>query len=180
MSKASDVRDYRVSSGRLGRVGLLAGAGALGIIIKVASNQYWSGTVKAWILLSSLLIVGLFVFLAARIATRVDSQKITLRGLVHIRTFRWSDIQEIRAEVNPAAFHHAAPREIAFLYDQAGRRFGLPNLNEKNLDEHYTNLRREVEAIREIWTRQRGAEWSPRPEAQRQIAERQRHSVSPS
>lgn len=155
-------RVYRLSGRRFGLICLCMGAGTLALVAKVSGEPYWSGAVKASILVPGLLIIGLFCVLAFRSATMTDAAKITVQGLLRRRSVAWPDVRDICSEMNIGAYaSRRAPKQIAVLYHLSGRRIPLPNINDKNLAELHTSLDRELEAIREIWARQRGPQWVP-------------------
>lgn len=94
-----------------------------------------------------------------RSATIVDEEYVTLRGL-RARRIAWSQVQGIETEVRVVTRPDGGrPLEGVVIQVGDGRRRRLPHLHEANVPA----LRREVEALRELWTRGRGAGWTPEP-----------------
>jgi hypothetical protein len=169
-------QEYRVSESAFGWVLVMMAFGAVALLVSVCTDAAMPGPLKAGVLG-----VGLAAFAAVPVwawlsRTVRGPDGLAVRGLLRTRTFAWPDIQDIRIEPNPAAqLGFDSPRNLAFLYDGAGRRVALPHLNEKNLAKLGLTLATEVEAIRSAWHRQRGPHWAPLPRAQRRIDQHTRY-----
>ncbi|MEU5598591.1 hypothetical protein [Streptomyces sp. NPDC020298] len=64
---------------------------------------------------------------------------------LRVRKWTWREIDDLRVETDGNA-RGSAPRHRAWLYDSAGRRISLPNVNERFV----ADLRAEVEVLRGI------------------------------
>ncbi|MFF3445942.1 PH domain-containing protein [Streptomyces sp. NPDC002667] len=96
-----------------------------------------------------------------RSSTTADLEAIHVHGVFKRRRLAWEDIQDIRAEGNPAAVRREnAPKVLVYAYGRDGRRTLLPFL-----DNLHVNVGREVGALLEAWEELRGADWAPSPEA---------------
>lgn len=108
--------------------------------------------------------VGLALFLltycVVRSVTVVDDAGLTLRWL-RTRRLAWCDLVAVELEHNaPASAERKRPVMGVVVYHRDGRRVSLPNV----IDTRSLRAHREVEVIREVWERHRGADWTPRPE----------------
>lgn len=106
--------------------------------------------------------LGLFVltFCVVRGVTVVDDGGITIRWL-RTRRLAWPDLLAVELEHNaPASAERKRPVMGVVVYHRDGRRLTLPNV----IDTRGLVAHREAQAIREVWERRRGADWTPRPE----------------
>lgn len=91
-----------------------------------------------------------------RSGTVVGPEHITVRDMGMRRT-AWRDV--IAIEVEDSAVEGTKPLECVAIYHRDGRRIVLAGLTgSRTLSVH-----REVRAIREMWERRRGEDWTPRP-----------------
>jgi hypothetical protein len=121
----------------------------------------------------------LLTFCVVRGVTVVDDTGLTLRWL-RTRRFAWPDLVAVELEHNaPASAERKRPVMGVVVYHRDGRRLSLPNV----IDTRSLSAHREVQAIRDVWERHRGAGWTPRPEvteaarAQADASERNQNSV---
>lgn len=106
--------------------------------------------------------LGLFLltFCVVRGVTVVDDGGITIRWL-RTRRLAWPDLLAVELEHNvPASAERKRPVMGVVVYHRDGRRLTLPNV----IDTRGLVAHREVQAIREVWERRRGEDWTPRPE----------------
>ncbi|MEO3761974.1 hypothetical protein [Streptomyces sp. B8F3] len=106
--------------------------------------------------------LGLFLltYCVVRGVTIVDDTGLTLRWL-RTRRFAWRDLVAVELEHNaPASAERKRPVMGVVVYHRDGRRLTLPNV----IDTRSLLAHREAQAIREVWERHRGADWTPRPE----------------
>ncbi|MFW6692325.1 PH domain-containing protein [Streptomyces sp. MAR4 CNX-425] len=121
----------------------------------------------------------LLAFCVVRGVTFVDEDGLTLRWL-RTRRLAWRDLVAVELEHNaPASAERKRPVMSVVVYTRDGRRVSLPNV----IDTRSLRAEREVEVIREVWERCRGADWTPRPEVavaartEAEAAERTRNSL---
>ncbi|WP_431045700.1 PH domain-containing protein [Streptomyces sp. P1-3] len=109
------------------------------------------------------LVAPLVVLLVAavwRSMTIVDQDHVAVRRVFRTRRTAWCDIQAIEIDGNAAAVaDETQPTGIVTIYDRDGRRFTLPHLH----DRRGLSVYQEVLAMREMWERQRGEDWTPLP-----------------
>ncbi|WP_406368897.1 PH domain-containing protein [Streptomyces sp. NBC_00647] len=112
--------------------------------------------VIAWVAL-----MGWLFYATLHCSTTADIKSIRVRGMVRRRRLAWEDIQDIRAEANPAAAmqSHAA-QVIVHAYGRDGSKVLLPFL-----DDLHVNVERELGVLLEAWEELRGADWAPDPDA---------------
>ncbi|RLL68014.1 hypothetical protein D7M15_15495 [Streptomyces sp. Z26] len=106
------------------------------------------------------------------VTTRCDEHGVTARAAFGTRTTAWPDVQGIEVDAPPSGQIAAegTPRRFAVVYDATGRRYSLPNLD----DRRCAALDHEVDHLRAVWQRHRGADWQPLTEVQDRIT-RRRH-----
>jgi hypothetical protein len=131
-----------------------------GLAMTCAAVGWADGVVRgdAGLLTMRLLVAGLIVGLAAvvlwriaRMGTVVRSDHVELRDLWSTVRVPWCDVKRIGVTRAPKLdITEGGPREYAWLYDRAGRRFDLLCVNDKDLGRR-RNLQDEVEAIRATW-----------------------------
>ncbi|AXK34119.1 hypothetical protein DVA86_17105 [Streptomyces armeniacus] len=119
-------------------------------------------------------LLGFVAFLIARAPTAVtlcDEQGLTARSVFRTRTTAWRDVQGIEVDEPPSGQIAAegTPRRFAVVYDAAGERYTLPQLDDRRCQ---GGLDHEVADLRRVWQRYRGADWAPVPEVQDRIAHR--------
>ncbi|MEU6275285.1 PH domain-containing protein [Streptomyces populi] len=106
-------------------------------------------------------LMGWLFYTTLRSSTTADLEAIHVRGVFRQRLLAWQDIQDIRAEGNPAAARRvSAPEVLVYAYGRDGRRMLLPFLDNLHVD-----VGREVGVLREAWEELRGADWAPNVEA---------------
>ncbi|WP_407561942.1 hypothetical protein [Streptomyces sp. 184] len=106
--------------------------------------------------------LGLFLlaFCAFRGVTVVDDDGLMIRWL-RTRRLAWPDLVAVELEHNaPASAERKRPVMGVVVYHRDGRRISLPNV----IDSRGLQAHREAVAIRGVWQRHRGANWTPRPE----------------
>ncbi|AFU03006.1 hypothetical protein [Nocardia brasiliensis] len=127
------------------------------------------------VLLGAVVLIGAVITVAylahRRSATITDRGQLTIRSLWQTRVLAWPDIQLIEIEANVAAVGQAdVAREIAVVYDHAGRKYVLPHLDSRS----EPLLHAEVDRIRLVWAQFRGADWTLLPEVTVQAARSRR------
>ncbi|MFI6409159.1 PH domain-containing protein [Streptomyces sp. NPDC050548] len=125
---------------------------------------------------------GLFVLLPLALAaawmgiaprwwrTLVGPGGITVRRVVRSRDWAWHDIYALRVEPHPAQ-RRADAQSLTYLYDNDGRRFLLPHLDDWQLPD----LEAELADLHSEAARYRGMDWEPRPAVEARIRERAAH-----
>ncbi|MGW2701201.1 PH domain-containing protein [Streptomyces sp. NPDC001340] len=133
-----------------------------------------SGDLPRWVPVS---LAALYLVLIARLAlymrrarTLVGARGVTARRALTERSRAWHDIYDIRAERIPNSNAYA-DKWITYLYDTDGRRFVLPHMDGRQLDDPPT----EVARLREAAARHRGMGWDRRPEVEARIRRRAGH-----
>lgn len=156
----SDRREYRYSGGSWLWVGLAAPfVVGIGLIAQMTQDDDVPVVVPGAI--GAVLVALLVLVLRASTvtATITDATHLTARGAFRTHVTAWPDVQGIEIEVNPGAGAQGAPSRMVVLYDASGRRRILPHLNDRNTPD----LAHEVAALREVWMRHRGEDWTPAP-----------------
>lgn len=169
---------YRVSPKVIAAAIAAAAFGLIGLIRKVAGDETLGAAGKTWFIGGTTVLIGLLLLWVSRFATTVTGDHITARG-AKTRRIPWSDIQDIRIEVNPGSLMKSgAPKQHVIVYRTSGARVILPYLNQKNLDSRKLVLETEVAALRATWQERRGPQWRPVPQVQQAAATMARYGVS--
>ncbi|MEU9855676.1 PH domain-containing protein [Streptomyces sp. NPDC047974] len=161
-------RTYRIKPGRMTALYVAAGLGLPAALIPLHTEEFVPGWVK-WLVTSAVLgFVGWIAYAARNLSTTADRQGIHVRGFFRRRRIAWADVQDIRAVPNPsAAMGQGQPRVISYAYGRGGRRVQL-----HYLDDHHVHVEREIEALRAVWQRLRGEDWTEDAAAARRIDRR--------
>lgn len=110
----------------------------------------------AWVAL-----MGWLFYATLRCSTIADIKAIHARGMVKRRRLAWEDIQDIRAEVNPAsAVQSGAPNVLVHAYGRDGSKVLLPFV-----DDVHVNVERELGLLLDSWVELRGEDWAPDQQA---------------
>ncbi|MET9911236.1 PH domain-containing protein [Streptomyces sp. NPDC006476] len=109
--------------------------------------------------------VGLEQF---RAHTRVTEAGITAQEALRSRTWAWHEVYDIRVEHNPRGEGRSAPQWPAYLYDFEGRRFLLPHLDDRQVDDPYA----EVSALCLAAAPHRSLSWERQPRVEDLIRHR--------
>ncbi|MGA5448936.1 PH domain-containing protein [Streptomyces umbrinus] len=110
----------------------------------------------AWVAL-----MGWLFYATLRCSTIADIKAIHARGMVKRRRLAWEDIQDIRAEVNPAsAVQSGAPNVLVHAYGRDGSKVLLPFV-----DDVHVNVERELGLLLDSWVELRGEDWASDPQA---------------
>jgi hypothetical protein len=173
-------QEYRVSEERFGWFALMMACAAVGWVVMSCVDDTLPGMVKVGTIGAGLFGLVTLTISAWRASTMTGPDGVVVRGLLRTRTFAWSDIQDIRIELNPAAYlgHSGAPRNVVVLYDSTGRRVALPYVNEKNLYELGFTFATVVEAMRVAWRDHRGVDWAQLPGIQPKIDKYRRYDAT--
>ncbi|MFJ9634138.1 PH domain-containing protein [Streptomyces sp. NPDC101175] len=107
------------------------------------------------------------VLATLRALTSVDADGVTVRGAFRARRRAWHDIYDLRVEPRQKQAR-ADARWWTWLYDNDGRRFLLPNVDDWQLPD----LRAEIDDLRSVAAEHRGMPWEPRPAVEARIRER--------
>ncbi|MGW3104937.1 PH domain-containing protein [Streptomyces sp. NPDC001100] len=102
--------------------------------------------------------------------TSVDADGVTVRGAFRVRRRAWHDIYDLRVEERSKQAR-ADVRWWTWLYDNDGRRFLLPNVDDWQLPD----LRAEIDDLRTVAAAHRGMTWESRPEVEARIRLRAGH-----
>ncbi|MEV4033869.1 PH domain-containing protein [Streptomyces umbrinus] len=136
------------------------GLGTLSMLVALlgaempASFRY--PVLAAWVAL-----MGWLFYATLRCSTIADIKAIHARGMVKHRRLAWEDIQDIRAEVNPAsAVQSGAPNVLVHAYGRDGSKVLLPFV-----DDVHVNVERELGLLLDSWVALRGEDWAPDPQA---------------
>jgi hypothetical protein len=106
-------------------------------------------------------LMGWLFHTTLRCSTTADLEAIRVHGVFGQRRLAWEDIQDIRAEGNPAAARKdTAPDVLVYAYGRDGRRMLLPFLDNLHVD-----VGHEVGALLEAWAELRGPDRAPSLEA---------------
>lgn len=110
----------------------------------------------AWVAL-----MGWLFYATLRCSTTADIKAIHTRGMVKRRRLAWEDIQDIRAEANPASqMQSGAPNVLVHAYGRDGTKVLLPFV-----DDLHVNVERELGLLLDSWVELRGEDWAPDPQA---------------
>ncbi len=176
MSVPGQAREYRVSGSVFATVALSALVGVATLVTAVVFDDGF-GAAKPWVVLLVVLPIALLLLRVRSSATVVTAEHLVLRGVFRTRTIPWSDVQDLRIEVNPgAAVSRRAPREVVAAYDSQGGRTILPHVNAVTLADRGLTLGSEVEAFRRTWQHRRGPGWRPSPGRRTWVAAGERQS----
>lgn len=105
--------------------------------------------------------MGWLFYATLHCSTIADIKAIHARGMVKRRRLAWEDIQDIRAEVNPAsAMQSGAPNVLVHAYGRDGTKVLLPFV-----DDIHVNVERELGLLHDSWVELRGEDWAPDPQA---------------
>ncbi len=106
----------------------------------------------AWVAL-----MGWLFYATLHCSTIADIKALHVRGMAKRRHLAWEDIQDIRAEANPAsAMQSGAPNVLVHAYGRDGSKVLLPFV-----DDLHVNVERELGLLRGSWEELRGADWAP-------------------
>ena len=143
------IRRYRLPTGRAVCISLLFGLPGISLIGSTAPDDDLPLTFRTGMLV---LIGSIYLLLACVLwsTTIVYQDHIAVRLLFRTRRTIWSDVLSIETDENPAPAR-------TLLLDRKGRLF--PLLGGVGAQAH------EVRAIKDIWERSRGEDWSPPAEA---------------
>ncbi|KAK1178599.1 PH domain-containing protein [Streptomyces sp. NBS 14/10] len=110
----------------------------------------------------------LLVVVTGASRTVVDEDHVAVRRLFRTRRTAWRDIQAIEIEGYPYSLvPRTQPAAIVVVRDRDGRKITLPHLHDKR----GLSVHQEVLAMRAIWERRRGDDWTPLPDAETTVAE---------
>lgn len=107
---------------------------------------------------SGLLLLGLILSSVLRRATIAGQDALVLQGLFGAKQVQWSRVQAIKVE-SPLAPARRGPQAQVVVYDDAGNRLELPQLDDKNI----ADLGHEASALAKMWGQRRGPQWQPAP-----------------
>ncbi|MFI9824970.1 hypothetical protein ACIHFC_31610 [Streptomyces sp. NPDC052013] len=139
------IRKYRLGTAQLVFVTLFLGLPGIPLALSIVPEEDLTPTFKA----GTMLLLGT-VYLAVlrfwRAATIVYGDHIAVRQLFRTRRTVWSDVLSIESESGAASSR-------TMLLDREGRLFALPGGVGARAED--------VRAVKDVWTRSRGGEWTP-------------------
>ncbi|MFI6245268.1 PH domain-containing protein [Streptomyces sp. NPDC051016] len=154
-------REYRMKRSRMRAFLWAIALGMLGLLAVVLPPDDLSASVKAGILIAAAALMGWLFHATLRCSTVADLKAIHVRGMARRRRLAWEDIQDIRAEANPAAAMQSdAAGVLVHAYGRDGSKVLLPFL-----DDQHVNVERELGILLGAWEELRGADWAPSPAA---------------
>lgn len=145
------------------------------LVLSSVFRAFDSNALPLWVRMGLMVFtVGCFGWIVLKLRrgrTVVTADGITVRG-AHVERHRgWHDVYDLRVEALPSSAHYQGPRHVTFLYDTEGRRFVLPHVDDRQLEDPWT----EVAALKESAARHRGAAWEQRPAVEALIRKRAAH-----
>ncbi|WP_105975674.1 PH domain-containing protein [Streptomyces geranii] len=161
-------REYRMKRSRMFLYLVPIVAITLGIPCAMVADGGPSASVTISFSVVCVTFTGWLCYAAPRCGTRVDVEGIHVRGMVTLKRLVWEDVQDIRAEGNPAAeMRNDGPAVLVFVYGRDGRRMILPSVDDQHVD-----VERELAVLTAAWQELRGGGWSPDSEAAVLISQR--------
>ncbi|MFI1016555.1 PH domain-containing protein [Streptomyces sp. NPDC020965] len=152
MSHGTLPRAYRLGSSRIGILMTVLTLFSLAVLGPVLSDGITPAWLKVLLPVFFAGLIGRAWFTAHRVGTFADARGIEVRGFFRRTRFGWAEIQDIRAQPNPAAARQPlAPAAIAYVYGRNGKRAQL-----MCLDSARVNVAQEVAALRAAWEQGRG------------------------
>jgi hypothetical protein len=123
------------------------------------------------LVLALMAVLFVWAFLSVRRGlTSVTADGVTVRGAFRVRGRAWHDIYDLRVERHPKQTA-ADAQSLTWLYDNDGRRFLLPNVDDWQLPD----VRAEIDDLRTLAAQHRGMAWESRPEVEARIRLRAGH-----
>jgi hypothetical protein len=154
-------RVYRMASHRKRAFLAVIGVGTLSVLAVVLSADDLPATARYLFLIVWAALMGWLFYATLRCSTSFDVKALYARGMVRRRRLAWEDIQDIRAEPNPAAaMQQGAAGILVHAYGRDGSKVLLPFV-----DDLHVNVERELGLLRTTWTELRGTDWAPDPRA---------------
>ncbi|MGW3661966.1 PH domain-containing protein [Streptomyces sp. NPDC005141] len=154
-------REYRLSRSRMRLFLWVIAAGTVSMLGAVLTADDLPGSVTYPFVIAWVALMGWLFYATLHCSTTADIKSIRVRSMVRRRRLAWEDIQDIRAEANPAAAMQSnAAQVIVHAYGRDGSKVLLPFL-----DDLHVNVERELGVLLEAWEELRGADWAPDPDA---------------
>ncbi|MFF3884236.1 PH domain-containing protein [Streptomyces sp. NPDC001914] len=154
-------REYRLKRSRMRVFLWVIAVGTVSVALALLSADDLPASFTYPFLAAWVALMGWLFHATLRCSTTADLKAIHVRAMVRRRRLAWEDIQDIRAEPNPAAaLQDNAPGVLVYAYDRGGRKVLLPFL-----DDLHVNVEREVGVLLEVWEELRGEDWAPDPAA---------------
>ncbi|MFI0960047.1 PH domain-containing protein [Streptomyces sp. NPDC021080] len=154
-------REYRMSRSRRRAVLVVIVTGTAGVAKGLLDLDGLPTSFTYPFLVAWAAFMGWLFYTTLRSSTSADLDAIHVHGVFKQRRLAWEDIQDIRAERNPAAARKdTAPKVLVYAYGRDGRRMPLPFVDDLNV-----NVGHEVGVLLEAWEELRGADWAPNAEA---------------
>ncbi|MFJ3670436.1 hypothetical protein ACIPSE_28675 [Streptomyces sp. NPDC090106] len=154
-------RVYRMAPNRKRAFLVVIGVGTLAMLGVVLPADDLPGTWRFGFLFVWAALMGWLFYATLRCSTSFDIKALYARGMVRGRRLAWEDIQDIRAEPNPAAaMQRGAAEVLVHAYGRDGSKVLLPFV-----DDLHVNVERELGLLRTTWTELRGEDWAPDPQA---------------
>ncbi|MGY0062476.1 PH domain-containing protein [Streptomyces sp. LZ34] len=161
------VREYRAPLALSVFVIVFFGGGGLTVLGPFFAGDAPIALVIVMVAVVAPLVLVLVVVVCGSV-TVVNEDHVAVRRLFRTRRTAWCDIQGIEIEGNPGAMvDQTQPTGIVVVHHRDGRRITLPHLH----DRRGLSVYQEVSAMREMWERRRGEDWTPRPGAEAAVAE---------
>ncbi|MEU3794741.1 PH domain-containing protein [Streptomyces fructofermentans] len=131
--------------------------GTLSVVGVVLGADDLPASVTYSFLLGWLALMGWLFYATLHCSTTVDIKAIHVRSMVRRRRLAWEDVQDIRAEINPAAaMQSGAAQVLVHAYGRDGSKVMLPFV-----DDVHVNVERELGVLLGAWTELRGEDWAP-------------------
>jgi hypothetical protein len=154
-------REYRMKRSRMHAFLWVIGAGTASMLLAMLPADDLPAAFKYPFLLAWVALMGWLFYATLRCSTTADIKALHVRGMARRRRLAWEDIQDIRAELNPAsAMQSGAPDVLVHAYDRNGAKVLLPFV-----DDVHVNVERELGLLLEAWEELRGADWAHDPQA---------------
>ncbi|MCI3272024.1 PH domain-containing protein [Streptomyces cylindrosporus] len=95
----------------------------------------------SWMTVAALAVAAAHLVLTQyRAYTRVTREGITVQWAVRSRSWTWQQVYDIRVEPAGRGSSRTSPQWVAYLHDFDGRRFLLPHIDDRQLDDPYAEV----------------------------------------
>lgn len=154
-------REYRMRRSRKHAFLWVIAFGTLSLALPLWTADDLPSSFRYPFLIAWVALMGWLFHATLRCRTAVDIKAIHVRGMAKRRRLAWEDIQDIRAELNPAsAVQSGAANILVHAYGRDGSKVLLPFV-----DDLHVNVERELELLVGAWEELRGETWAPDPQA---------------
>ncbi|MGI5455763.1 PH domain-containing protein [Streptomyces sp. CA-249302] len=150
-------REYRMKRNRMLAFLWAIAAGTLTVLAPLMTDDDLSASVAYPLAIVWVAFMGWLFYATLRCSTSADIKAIHVRGMLRRRRLAWEDIQDIRAEANPAAGMQSGVADVlVHAYGRDGSKVLLPFVDDLHVD-----VERELGVLLTAWEELRGEDWEP-------------------